>query len=102
MAYVLSALILLCRDPVIRRRALSLLRRAPMQEGVWSSQAAWRVSRRIVELEEAGLGVVVRSCGDVPEHARIEATSAVVDGEERRATVEYWRQGRRWKEVLTW
>ncbi len=61
----------------------------------------WRVSRRIVELEEEGLGVV-RSCADVPAEARIETTKIVVDGEKRRATLEYWRKGKGWKEVLAW
>ncbi len=52
-------MVIRCRDPAIRRRALALLGRATVQEGVWNS-------------------------------------------DDRRIVVEYWRQGRRWKETLAW
>ena len=41
-----------CRDPVIRRRAVTLMRNAG-REGVWSGPIAARVAERIMEIEEA-------------------------------------------------
>ncbi|KAI1746481.1 hypothetical protein F4782DRAFT_524332, partial [Xylaria castorea] len=43
-----------CRHPVVRREALSILRRQPIREAVWDSISAARVVERIIEIEEGG------------------------------------------------
>ena len=45
-----------CRDPFIRRRAITLLLRERRREGVWDSFAAARVAAEIVNLEEGLTG----------------------------------------------
>lgn len=47
-----------CRDPVLRRRALALLRRAPAQEGLWYRDIIVQVAQRTIELEEGTDGFV--------------------------------------------
>lgn len=43
----------LCRDPVIRRRAVSILRSAPRQEGVFNSHLLAMAAEKAIEIEEA-------------------------------------------------
>lgn len=81
-----------CRDPVLRRKAISLLYSAPYQEGVWNGLLAARVAERLMNLEEAGLGEV-KTCKDVPESARVSAVNVDFDLEGRQAFVEFCRQG---------
>lgn len=61
--------IIRCRDPVIRRRALTALESHDIQEGLWSSKRGSAVARRAMELEESGRQVV--NCDDIPREARI-------------------------------
>ncbi|KAK2615538.1 hypothetical protein N8I77_002285 [Diaporthe amygdali] len=58
-----------CRHPLLRRRALGLLRVSRRQEGVWMSTSAAAVAQRLVEVEEAGLGGTMGSWGPVSEPA---------------------------------
>jgi hypothetical protein len=58
-----------CRDPSIRRRAVSLLS-SPRHEGAWSAVDAARVGSIAIEAEEEGLGEI-RSSRDVPESSRL-------------------------------
>ncbi len=80
-----------CRDPIIRRKAISLLYAVQRQEGIWNSILTARVAQRLMEIEEAGLGEV-RSCKDVPEWARISDVSVRFDLEGCRGIVEYSQQ----------
>ncbi len=41
-----------CRDPLIRRKALSLLRKAPNRESLWSGPDSVRVVEKVIALEE--------------------------------------------------
>lgn len=43
-----------CRHPLLRRRALGLLRVSRRQEGMWMSTSAATVAQRLIEIEEAG------------------------------------------------
>lgn len=81
-----------CRDPVIRRRAIALLKVQARQEGVWNSVLTAKVAERVVEIEEMELGEVT-CCSDVPEWARISDVLPQFDTMGRRATVRYtkWR-----------
>ncbi|EAW19713.1 uncharacterized protein NFIA_027870 [Aspergillus fischeri NRRL 181] len=42
-----------CRNPVLRRKAISLLYRCPQKEGLWSMQQYAVLARIIVQIEEA-------------------------------------------------
>ncbi|KAH6876352.1 hypothetical protein B0T10DRAFT_198234 [Thelonectria olida] len=55
--------VLLCRHPVLRRKALRLLRQAPAQEGLWRRAIIVQACERIIELEEGSDGFIA----DIPE-----------------------------------
>ncbi|KAI3399618.1 hypothetical protein diail_6259, partial [Diaporthe ilicicola] len=44
-----------CRHPLLRRRALGLLRVSRRQEGMWMSTSAAAAAQKLIEVEEAGL-----------------------------------------------
>ncbi|KAH8887023.1 hypothetical protein GQ53DRAFT_693916 [Thozetella sp. PMI_491] len=46
-----------CRHPVVRRRALALMKRSNRQEGVWHSIGVAAVGERMILVEEQGLGI---------------------------------------------
>ncbi|KAL8767924.1 MAG: hypothetical protein Q9209_005712 [Squamulea sp. 1 TL-2023] len=75
-----------CRDPHLRRRAISLLYSAPRQEGVWDSILTARVCERIMNLEEEGLGEV-RCAADVPDWRRISDIQVTFDLQARRGEI---------------
>lgn len=65
-----------CRDPLLRRRAIGLLRRFPIREGLWDSKMAADTAEHVMVLEEQAAGVNVTSAQDIPQWARIrEATT---------------------------
>ena len=80
-----------CRDPFVRRKAVTLLKSSPRQEGIWDSVLAGRVAEKLINMEEHGLGNV-RSCHDVPESARICSVDASFDMEGKVGTINYTRQ----------
>ena len=97
-----------CRDPLIRRKAILLLKSANMQEGIWNSFLAAKVAERVVQIEEAELGDI-KSCADVPDWARLSGVSPTFDPVERRAAFRYTRLGSRHnlvrrtvEEVIEW
>ncbi|PWY73123.1 hypothetical protein BO94DRAFT_607606 [Aspergillus sclerotioniger CBS 115572] len=98
-----------CRDPVIRRRAVSVLRASAIQEGVWNSVVVAAIADKWIEIEEEGLGEV-RCCADVPDEARLADFMPVFDVERPRAEVYFsWgeEKGRARgrgvrREVFTW
>ena len=75
-----------CRDPRIRRKALSLWRATPRQEGVWDGMLALQVAEKIMLVEEEGLGEV-QCCTDIPCEARIASLAVRMHSEEKRANV---------------
>lgn len=64
-----------CRDPVLRRRAVAVLRTTRRREGVWDSLLYAALAERVIEIEEAG-----RILGEWPReevrvhHSGIEQT----------------------------
>ncbi|VUC36554.1 unnamed protein product [Clonostachys rosea] len=68
-----------CRDPVVRRETLDILRRKPMQEAVWDSTSTARVVERVIEIEERGSqeGGTIQRMEQIPVCKRIEAMSWV-------------------------
>ncbi|KAM0723163.1 hypothetical protein Q7P37_001363 [Cladosporium fusiforme] len=47
-----------CRHPLIRRRAIAVLRRCTRREGLWDSLKAAAIAERIVQIEEEGMEVL--------------------------------------------
>ncbi|KAL3420045.1 C6 zinc finger domain-containing protein [Phlyctema vagabunda] len=97
-----------CRDPIIRRRAISILQECGRTEGVWDALSTSIVAQRVLDIEEAGLQNV-RNCEDVPGWARISNVSPIFNPIERRATLTYsWPRiehgltGQTMKEVIEW
>ncbi|KAL8806855.1 MAG: hypothetical protein Q9200_004892 [Gallowayella weberi] len=79
-----------CRDPFLRRKAISMLYSAPRQEGVWDSILTARVCERIMNLEEEGLGEV-KCAGDVPDWKRISDIHVTFDLQARRGYIKLLR-----------
>ena len=77
-----------CRDPVIRRRALSLLTEFPRREGLWDSGMLAAVARWVIEEEERGLGEFW-TASDVPADVRISILDKVPIMGERQCIVQY-------------
>ena len=78
------------RDPILRRRAIAVLKNANRQEGIWDSAIAAKVAERIVAVEEGAVGTV-NSFRDVPEWARIHGLQVQFDKQERRGHFSYIR-----------
>ena len=74
-----------CRDPVIRRRATAILRKAG-REGVWSGPIAAVVADKIMEIEEAKM-----VDGKIPETALVHRTTIDPNLEKREVQVECYR-----------
>ena len=64
-----------CRDPSLRRAALSLLRILNRFEGGWDSCIAARIAEHVISREEGSV-IGVRCASDVPETARRRLFSA--------------------------
>ncbi|KAM0495817.1 hypothetical protein ACHAP8_007722 [Fusarium lateritium] len=65
-----------CRDPVVRRDVLRILRRQPLREAVWDSTAAARAVERIVEIEESKDGGGLRgTMEEIEVSQRVECVS---------------------------
>ncbi|KAL8855681.1 MAG: hypothetical protein Q9178_007692 [Gyalolechia marmorata] len=79
-----------CRDPYLRRKAISMLYSAPRQEGVWDSILTARVCERIMNLEEEGLGEV-KAAADVPGLRRIIDIQVTFDLQARRGEIKFLR-----------
>ena len=69
-----------CRDPLIRRRALALMRLSYRKQGCWNSEHSAKCAEEIIKIEEGGL-VLGMSCKDVPEENRIRKVYADVQQE---------------------
>ena len=82
-----------CRDPVIRRRAINLLREYPCREGLWDSLLAARAAERQMEIEESAVPGV-RCAADIPSWARVTGFWPKFHIGERWCEVVYTRQQR--------
>jgi hypothetical protein len=67
-----------CREPSIRREAISLLRRSHRLEGLFKSDTAALLAEQTMLLEESGLGEV-RSCTDVTRTHRVRVIAIHYD-----------------------
>lgn len=81
-----------CRDPLIRRRAIEMLRTCRRREGLWDSSLALLVVERIVAIEEDDIAVQLSS--DVPGWRRIFNVKPVFAAKEGRWYLHYERKAR--------
>lgn len=72
-----------CRDPHIRRDAISLLVDYPRREGTWDSAMAAMIATRIMNIEEDGAEM-----GYIPESARLHIVSNKFDLSKRQAVLQ--------------
>lgn len=82
-----------CRDPILRRRAIRLLRKVPVREGLWDSLTAADITERIMELEEDAVGHPVRVGADIPQWARIPVAHTVFNPSLRTVVIRFSRRG---------
>ena len=70
-----------CRHPALRRRALDILRRAPAQESLWTSNATLKIAEQVIALEEGAESVASLDTGSEPslpdESMRLHADFSV-------------------------
>lgn len=88
--FPISGLGFRCRDPKMRRAAISLLFRHSQAEGPLLGPIAARLIQKVVAIEEEGLGEVLTSA-DVPEWARVNSVSARLRGKGNGAEISYSR-----------
>lgn len=67
-----------CRHPLLRRRALGLLRVSRRQEGMWMSTSAAVVAQKLIEIEEGGFQGTTRLSDSVlvPSFCTLEPITA--------------------------
>lgn len=98
-----------CRDPLIRRKAIALLRKYPVREGLWDSMLAARTAERQMEIEE-GAVADVKKASDIPGWARVTVVMPKFETGTRWTEVIYTRQKPPWpggepdyfREVFEW
>lgn len=94
-----------CQDPILRRRAIALLRSAPRQEGIWNSVLVAKAAERITELEESGMGSF-KACLEYPNQT---STQPFLEIDARGGKLQYIRGGKEAEkqinvveEIFTW
>ena len=60
-----------CREPTLRRQAIGLLRKCPVQEGLWEPFGASRMCEWMMKIEELGMIKDGKSEWFVPESSRV-------------------------------
>lgn len=86
------------RDPVVRRRAISLLYNYPRHEGMFDGVLHARVAQRIGQIEEEGcldhssISSSPSAAADVPDWARISQVRPIFDLEKSRIVLHYQRR----------
>lgn len=64
-----------CRDPLLRREIISILRRNPRREGMWDSMTASRILEKVMQIEEgedgADFAAGLKGMADIPLERRI-------------------------------
>lgn len=63
-----------CRDPILRRVAIRLLRQGPARQGIWNALLFASVAERIVEFEESLEGILTPT-SSASSHGQEEGTS---------------------------
>ena len=85
-------MIMQCRDPMIRRKAIALLRSTSRQEGLWNSLLIAKAAERIIEIEESE-AEEVKACTDGPDWTRSSSTQPILELDGKGGRLKYIRQG---------
>ncbi|CAK7562618.1 MAG: hypothetical protein SEPTF4163_000466 [Sporothrix epigloea] len=97
---VMFSTVLRCWDPVVRRRALTVLRNHRLQEGIWDSSLTLRAAERIVMLEDSGVSVLVGGTPVAPQ--RVKTLTLQMDSDEKTAKLHYGLENHTFQEVINW
>lgn len=104
----LSEVVSRCRHPVLRRKAIAVLRHGLRQEGIWNSVLTANAAERMMLVEEQGCGEVKEEA-DVPGWARLSHVNLAFDPVAKRAVLSYSRLGskfdlikKEFKDILEW
>lgn len=68
-----------CRNPTIRRRAVSLLKQQPKRKGFWNSDLIINILESAIEIEERGLEDLTDFTGAVVPSAWARLKNLVID-----------------------
>jgi hypothetical protein len=82
----LGWVVLKCRDPVLRQRALDLQRLRPHSEGLHPTAFLMNIGQHVSNIEQEGMDPVT---GVIPEEARIRTVNIEVDEDRRRGKLVY-------------
>jgi hypothetical protein len=85
-----------CRHPVIRRRAIALLKACPRREGLWDGTCTARVAQEVLDIEEDGREAIVDQ-SNISANARVCRVYVWTYWESRRTSIKFKRQG-----MLNW
>ena len=72
-----------CREPYLRRRAFTHLDSLNCRDGSWDSSGAAKVAKRIMEIEEEGLGDV-KCAKQIKEEKRVKEVMVIVELTQRK------------------
>lgn len=78
------AVALKCRDPSVRRQAISILESRPRREGVFDSALQAKIARIQMDIENSG-----QVGGTIPEHSRIRGIKTTCDMMKREGHMKY-------------
>ncbi|KAH8649803.1 hypothetical protein BX600DRAFT_473607 [Xylariales sp. PMI_506] len=97
---ILHAVVIWCRDPVVRRRAIELMKCAPLQEGGWNRTISLQTANHIVKMEESGQNRV-RSAEDIPCEVRVTTVSFHLSANRDQAAVRLTSPRGSWDEEIS-
>ncbi|ORY59960.1 uncharacterized protein BCR38DRAFT_467959 [Pseudomassariella vexata] len=82
-----------CRDQIVCRRAIALLRSTSRQEGLWNSLLVAKAAERIMEIEESGWEEIKPCTDDANRSGVLSAAKPILRLDERGMRLQYSRQG---------
>ncbi|KAE8447144.1 hypothetical protein EG329_011128 [Mollisiaceae sp. DMI_Dod_QoI] len=91
-----------CQDPLLRRRAITLLRSTSRQEGLWNSLLVAKAAERIMEIEESTLDET-NGCTSGPDLARSPKVKPFFELDAKGGRLRYFQGGQGVvEEVFSW
>ena len=79
-----------CRDPRIRRQAISMLTMGKIKDGVWEAHELAKVAEKIMILEEKGIPNV-KTATDIPFRARVSLLKSKIHWYKSRIELDCYR-----------
>lgn len=80
-----------CREPLVRRDSIALLRKLALREGMWDALVMASISEYVMEMEEECMD----ETGNIEKSMRARVTGVKIDTLKRTATVKCMRLGKR-------